>query len=255
MYMPKKLEILELIKRSVNFVLVGTTHPGNIGAAARAIKNMGIHNLILVAPSNFPHEKAFFRAKSASDILENAIIFETLEEAVKDSNYVIGTSARNRKVPWPLVTPKQCSNELVSFIKQQDSKISVVFGREDRGLTNKELGLCNLHVHIPSSDEYPSLNISQAIQILAYEIRLSALSVKGPLKEQSWDVPLAQNKEVEKLIEHFDELMKEIKFYETENPRQLLTRVRRFFKRTRLDRMEVNIFRGVLAAIQEKLKE
>ena len=253
--MSEKLNVLGLIEKTIRFVLVETSHPGNIGASARAMKNMGFKQLSLVSPKHFPHEKAFFRAKSASDILENAIIFETLEEAVKDSNYVIGTSARNRKVPWPLVTPKQCSNDLVSFIMQQDSKISVVFGREDRGLTNKELGLCNLHVHIPSSDEYPSLNISQAIQILAYEIRLSALSVKGPLKEQSWDVPLAQNKEVEKLIEHFDELMKEIKFYETENPRQLLTRVRRFFKRTRLDRMEVNIFRGVLAAIQKKLKE
>ena len=153
-----------------------------------------------------------------------------------------------------MLDPKSAAKE-INLTAKNNSKVAIVFGREDRGLTNKELGLCNLHVHIPSSEEYPSLNISQAIQILAYEIRLSALSVKGPLKEQSWDVPLAQNQEVEKLIEHFDELMKEIKFYETENPRQLLTRVRRFFKRTRLDRMEVNIFRGGMASMQKKRKD
>ena len=179
---------------------------------------------------------------------------KSLNDAISEAKLVIGTSARNRKVPWPIVSPREAAEEIVSFSKTSEGKTAVIFGREDRGLTNEELGLCNLHVHIPSSDEYPSLNLSQAIQIIAYEIRLKALSHEGKLEKQEWDVPLAENAEIERLIEHFDELMQDVEFYETDNPRQLLTRVRRFFKRSKLDHMEANIFRGVFAAIQKKLK-
>ena len=254
MDMANKKDVLELIQQNFNFILVGTTHPGNIGAAARAMKNMGIFQMGLVSPKEFPHEKAFFRAKAATDVLERASIHKTLDEAISEARLVIGTSARNRKVPWPIVSPREAAEEMVSFCKTSKDKVAVIFGREDRGLTNEELGLCNLHVHIPSSDEYPSLNLSQAIQIIAYEIRLKALSNEGKLKKQEWDVPLAKNAEIERLIVHFDELMQEVEFYETDNPRQLLTRVRRFFKRSKLDHMEANIFRGVFAAIQKKLK-
>ena len=254
MDMASKKDVLQLIQQNISFILVGTTHPGNIGAAARAMKNMGIHQMGLVSPKEFPHEKAFFRAKAATDVLEKAVIYKSLKEAISETKLVIGTSARNRKVPWPIVSPSEAAEEIVSFSKTSEDKTAVVFGREDRGLTNEELGLCNLHVHIPSSDEYPSLNLSQAIQIIAYEIRLKALSNEGKLKKQEWDVPLAENAEIEKLIEHFDELMQEVEFYKTDNPRQLLRRVRRFFKRSKLDHIEANVFRGVFAAIQKKLK-
>ena len=254
MDMASKKDVLQLIQQNISFILVGTTHPGNIGAAARAMKNMGIHQMGLVSPKEFPHEKAFFRAKAATDVLEKAVIYKSLKEAISETKLVIGTSARNRKVPWPIVSPSEAAEEIVSFSKTSEAKTAVVFGREDRGLTNEELGLCNLHVHIPSSDEYPSLNLSQAIQIIAYEIRLKALSNEGKLKKQEWDVPLAKNVEIEKLIEHFEELMQDVEFYKADNPRQLLTRVRRFFKRSKLDHIEANIFRGVFAAIQKKLK-
>ena len=254
MVMVNKIDVLQLIQQNVSFILVGTTHPGNIGAAARAMKNMGIHQMGLVSPKEFPHEKAFFRAKAATDVLEKAIVHKSLNEAISETKLVIGTSARNRKVPWPIVSPREAAEEIVSFTKASKDKIAVVFGREDRGLTNDELGLCNLHVHIPSSEEFPSLNLSQAIQIIAYEIRLKALSNEGMLKKQEWDVPLAKNVEIEKLIEHFEELMQDVEFYKVDNPRQLLTRVRRFFKRSKLDHIEANIFRGVFAAIQKKLK-
>ena len=254
MDMTDKKDLLQLIKKNINFILVGTSHPGNIGAAARAMKNMGIKQMGLVAPKDFPHEEAFFRAKAATDVLEEAVVHKSLNEAISEIKLVIGTSARNRKVPWPIVSPREAAEEIVSFTKASKDKIAVVFGREDRGLTNDELGLCNLHVHIPSSEEYPSLNLSQAIQIIAYEIRLKALSNEGMLKKQEWDVPLAKNAEIERLIEHFNELMQDIEFYKTDNPRQLLTRVRRFFKRSKLDHIEANIFRGVFAAIQKKLK-
>ena len=254
MVMANEKDVLQLIQQNISFILVGTTHPGNIGAAARAMKNMGIHQMRLVSPKEFPHEKAFFRAKAATDVLEKAEVHKSLNDAISEAKLVIGTSARNRKVPWPIVSPREAAEEIVSFSKTSEGKTAVIFGREDRGLTNEELGLCNLHVHIPSSDEYPSLNLSQAIQIIAYEIRLKALSHEWKIAKEEWDVPLAENAEIERLIEHFDELMQEVEFYETDNPRQLLTRVRRFFKRSKLDHMEANIFRGVFAAIQKKLK-
>ena len=243
------------ILSKVNIVLVGTTHPGNIGATARAIKNMGITNLYLVSPKEFPHETAYYRAKAANDILDSAIIFSSLEEAIEGSSMVVGTSARNRKVPWPLKTPRESSHEIISLIKTTDSKVSVVFGREDRGLTNEELSLCSHHVFIPTDPDYSSLNISQAVQVMAYELRMTLLEHLEEGLSQEWDVPLAETQELTNLINHFDQIMKEVDFYDQENPRQLLTRVKRFFRRSGIDRMESNIFRGLFSAIQKKLKQ
>jgi len=130
-----------------------------------------------------------------------------------------------------------------------------VFGREDRGLTNEELGLCNLHVHIPTNEDYTSLNLAQAVQIVAYEIRMSFIDSENLENIQEWDVDLATSEQTEKLIDHMDELMQEVEFYDAENPRKLLTRVRRFFKRSGIDVMETNIFRGLFSTIQKKLNK
>ena len=235
---------------SVRVVLVGTTHPGNIGATARAMKNMGMVNLALVKPKDFPSNEAIYRSKAAKDVLESAQIYENLEDAVSDCELVIGTSARGRTVPWPVLSPKEAADRVA--VHSENNKVAIVFGREDRGLTNQELGLCNLHVHIPADPEYSSLNLSQAVQILVYEIRVSIL--KDQECEEYWDVDLATNEQTERLIDHMDELMKEVEFYDVQNPRKLLLRVRRFFKRSRIDVMEANIFRGLFAAIQKKLK-
>ncbi len=245
----KKDSLIELLN-SVKIVLVGTTHPGNIGAAARAMKNMGFRNLSLVKPKEFPSDVATYRSKAAKDILENALIFNNLEEAVVDCELVIGTSARDRKVPWPILSPKESAEEVSKSLKIH--KIAIVFGREDRGLTNEELGLCNYHVHIPTDPEYSSLNLSQAVQILVYEIRMAVLC--DDENQDYWDVELANNNQTEMLIQHMDELMQEVEFYDVDNPRKLLLRVRRFFKRSRIDVMETNIFRGLFATIQKKLK-
>ena len=235
---------------SIKVVLVGTTHPGNIGASARAMKNMGLLNLALVTPKEFPSDAATFRSKAAKDVLENAKVFEDLKDAVADCELVIGTSARDRKVPWPVLNPKESAEEVAKSALHH--QIAIVFGREDRGLTNEELGLCNLHVHIPSDPEYSSLNLSQAVQILTYEIRLSLLEQQK--NQDNWDVELANNEQTELLIAHMDELMQEVEFYDIDNPRKLLLRVRRFFKRSRIDVMEANIFRGLFSKIQKKLK-
>jgi len=236
---------------SVKVVLVGTTHPGNIGATARAMKNMGILDLALVEPKEFPSDVATFRSKAAKDILEKASVHRSLEEAISECELVVGTSARGRTVPWPVLNPREAAEEMRK--SSLNGKVAIVFGREDRGLTNEELGLCNFHVHIPSDPEYSSLNLSQAVQILAYEIRLSYLQDRHVNKEY-WDVELANNEQTERLINHMDELMQEVDFYDVENPRKLLVRVRRFFKRSKIDVMEANIFRGLFATIQKKLK-
>ena len=245
----KKITPKELLN-SIKVVLVGTTHPGNIGATARAMKNMGIVNLALVAPKEFPSDVATYRSKAAKDVLENAEVFDTLKMAVSNCELVIGTSARERKVPWPILNPKDASQEVARGVL--NNKVAIVFGREDRGLTNDELGLCNLHVHIPTDPAYSSLNLSQAVQIMVYEMRSSIL--ENQENEEYWDVEFADNDQTERLINHMDELMQEVDFYEIDNPRKLLLRVRRFFKRSRIDVMEVNIFRGLFAAIQKKLK-
>ena len=235
---------------SVKIVLVGTTHPGNIGAAARAMKNMGIKNLSLVQPKEFPSDVAIYRSKAAKDILENAQVFNNLEEAIFDCELVIGTSARGRKVPWPILNPKQAAEEVSRSSSHHN--IAIIFGREDRGLTNEELGLCNLHVNIPTDPDYSSLNLAQAVQILVYEIREAILGEQED--KNDWDVELANNDQTELLINHMDELMQQVEFYDVDNPRKLLLRVRRFFKRSRIDVMETNIFRGLFATIQKKLK-
>ena len=236
---------------TVKVVLVGTTHPGNIGAAARAIKNMGIFNLALVKPKEFPSDIAIYRSKAAKDILENAEIYESLEDAIAGCKLIVGTSARARSVPWPVFNPRDAAEEMRKISKQ--GNVAIVFGREDRGLTNDELGLCNFHVHIPSDPKYSSLNLSQAVQILAYEIRL-AYSKDEVINEVKWDVDLANNEQTERLIDHMEELMQDVEFYDVENPRKLLLRVRRFFKRSKIDVMEANIFRGLFSAIQKRLK-
>ena len=246
----KKIKSNNLLN-SVKVVLVGTTHPGNIGATARAMKNMGILDLALVEPKEFPSDVATFRSKAAKDILEKASVHTSLEEAISECELVVGTSARGRTVPWPVLNPREAAEEMHK--SSLNGKVAIVFGREDRGLTNEELGLCNFHVHIPSDPEYSSLNLSQAVQILAYEIRLSYLQDRHVNKEY-WDVELANNEQTERLINHMDELMQEVDFYDVENPRKLLVRVRRFFKRSKIDVMEANIFRGLFATIQKKLK-
>ena len=238
----------------IKVVLVGTTHPGNIGAAARAIKTMGLSKLDLVCPKEFPSNEATYRSKAAKDILEKASIHETLFESVKGCEMVIGTSARNRKVPWPVLNPKNASKKINAAVKN-NSKVAIVFGREDRGLTNEELGLCNLHIHIPTNEDYSSLNLAQAVQIVTYEIRMNFLESESLKNDQEWDVELASAEQTERLIEHMDELMKEVEFYDIENPRKLLMRVRRFFKRSGIDVMETNIFRGLFSTIQKKLNK
>lgn len=234
----------------IRIVLVNTTHPGNIGGAARALKNMGLSQLVLVAPKEFPSERALWRAAGAVDILDKVQVVETLEEAIADCPLVIGTSARERRIPWPLLTPREAGARVVS--EAQAHSVAIVFGREDRGLTNEELQLCQFHVHIPSNPEYSSLNLAAAVQVLAYEIRVQYLEAQqqGPLHFDDWDQPPAAARDLDMYFAHLEQTLTELEFVTPDNPRQTMTRLRRLFNRVRLDQMELSILRGMLTAIQ-----
>lgn len=237
---------------NVRIVLVETTHPGNMGAAARAMKNMGVSELFLVKPRLFPNELAQSRAASAIDVLEAARVVGSLEEAIADCAWVVGTSARERTIPWPLMEPVEFAEQGVKEAKHH--KIAVVFGREDRGLTNEELKLCHAHLHIPTNPVYSSLNLAQAVQIVCYELRMKALSQQGSTEidgSSKWDVPAASAQEMQLFYEHLEQTLSEIDFIKSNNPRQTMTRLQRLFNRSRLDQMEVSILRGILKSIQK----
>ena len=236
----------------IRIVLVNTSHPGNIGGAARAMKNMGLAELYLVEPREYPAPRAVWRAAGASDVLANAKIVGSVDEAIKDCGLVIGTSARERRIPWPLINPRECGEKIWQEAKSH--QVALLFGREDRGLTNSELQKCHYHMHIPSNPDYSSLNLAASVQVLCYEIRMASLACEnGDLPEMNeWDQPLATADELELFHDHLAATMADLNFYDPDNPKQLLTRMRRVFNRTRMDKMEVSMLRGLLSAAQRK---
>lgn len=246
---------------SIRIVMVNTTHSGNLGAAARAMKTMGISDLCLVDPIASIDDEAIARASRADGILKNARLVSTLEEAIADCQLVVGTSARGRHIPWPLMTPRQCGELAKAQIAQSPAPVALVFGRESRGLTNEELHLCHAHVHIPTEEEYSSLNVAQAIQLLCYEMRLAALSeAEGDSTDAdlfrgvAWDHPPASHEELNGMIQHLERTLIDVGFLNPDTPKQLMTRLRRLYQRAMPDRMEINMLRGFFAAVQRRSK-
>lgn len=234
----------------VRIVLVNTSHPGNIGGVARAMKNMGLRRLYLVAPRQFPDEQATWRAASATDVLDNAVIVDSVEAAVADCQFVVGTSARERRIPWPLLDPRACASRIAEASSRE--QVAVLFGREDRGLTNEELKLCNLHLNIPTSEDYSSLNLAMAVQIVAYELRMLLAEEDLPASEDDqWDAPFATTENMQRYYDHLEETLVDIEFLDPAAPRQLMARLRRLYSRVRLDEMELNILRGILTETQK----
>ena len=234
----------------IHIVMVGTTHPGNIGGVARAMKNMGLSRLSLVAPeAPFPSARATARASGAVDILKNTCVFNTLPEAVAECNLVIGASARLRTIPWPVVEPRECAKRI---IHQHDcGQVAIVLGRENSGLSNEELEHCQLLVNIPTNPDFSSLNVAAAAQVFCYEIRMAALEqLKSKTETQmiEHDSPLATSAELEGMYAHFETVLSELGFLKPDNPRQLMRRLRRLFARTELEQMEINILRGIMRA-------
>lgn len=236
---------------NVRVVLVNTTQPGNIGGAARAMMNMGLPQLYLVQPEVFPSDRAVWRAAGAQKLLESAVVVDSFEEAIADCHLIIGTSARERRIPWPLVDPRACSARILK--EQAESRVALVFGREHSGLTNEELQKCHLHVHIPSNPEYSSLNLCAAVQVLAYELRMHLLNQEGELPiQEEWDEPLASSQAVDMLVDHLERAMTGTGFHNPQNPKQTMTRLRRMINRIRPDESEVQILRGFLSSVEKK---
>ncbi|MBU2952564.1 tRNA (cytosine(32)/uridine(32)-2'-O)-methyltransferase TrmJ [Marinobacter sp. F3R08] len=251
----------ETFRENIRIVLVETSHSGNIGAVARAMKNMGLGNLWLVNPNSFPDEASYARAAGASDVLDGAQVVPTLDEALADCVLVMGTSARGRKVPWPVCAPPEAAAAASGHA--ESGPVALVFGRENHGLSNDELQRCHYHIHIPSNPDYSSLNLAMAVQVMCYELRMYYLrSLEGGegspyLKsmirpgDEGWDVPAAKVQDVEGFFGHLEQMLIDVDFHRRENPRQLMTRLRRLFQRARLDQMEINILRGILTAAQK----
>lgn len=230
---------------NIRIVLVNTSHPGNIGAVARAMKNMGLNRLYLVAPRQYPDEQATWRAVSAVDVLEGAVVTATVEEAIGECQFVVGTSARGRRIPWPLLDPRRCAERIGTA--SGHGEVAILFGREDRGLTNDELQLCNLHLNIPTSEAYSSLNLAMAVQIVCYELRMLADAEQLPASEDTqWDTPFSTRENMERFYAHLEQTLVDLEFLDPAAPRQLMTRLRRLYGRVRLDEMELNMLRGIL---------
>jgi len=234
----------------VSIVLVGTTHPGNIGAVARAMKAMNQRNLRLVSPLHFPSAEASARAAGADDILAECQQFSSLEEAINDCDLVIGTSARIRGIPWPMILPQECAKKI---FEKDYSSIAIVFGRESSGLSNEELQLCNLVLKIPTNSEYTSLNLAAAVQIICYEIYLLACDIDTIEYKKANLVFISQEK-MEQFYKHLEECFIQVGFYDTNNPKKLMHRIRRLFNRSQLYESEWKILRGFLSKILERTK-
>jgi tRNA (cytidine32/uridine32-2'-O)-methyltransferase len=240
-----------LQSQHISIVLVETSHPGNIGSTARAMKNMGLTKLVLVNPKKFPHGDARALAGNALDVLDNAIVTSSLVDAIGEAKLVFGTSARERSIGWPSAYAEESAKEIIE-LANADQKVAVVFGREDRGLTNEELQLANKHLIIPADEEYPVLNIGQSVQIICYEIFKN--SSKKILK--SWqDYPSYNQEQLQRLVEHFNNTAIDLGVVDPSNPKQILTRMERMFRRLYPDQMEGNFLRGFLDKVDKLIKK
>lgn len=235
---------------NIRIVLVETSHPGNIGAAARAMKTMGLSQLVLVRPRFFPHEEATALASGAVDVLENARICDSLADAVADCHTVVGTTARQRTVAAPVGRPSEIIPGFYALARTYP--VALVFGRERTGLLNQELDLCRQGIEIPANPEYSSLNLAAAVQVLGYELRCRALQDSGPDSgEHENGDPPATTAQLEGLYAHLERVLIGTGFVDPGNPRFLMRRLRRLFSRAGLDQREVNILRGILTSVED----
>lgn len=230
---------------NIRIVLVETSHPGNIGGAARAMKTMGLAELVLVKPLRFPDPQAQWRAAGAQDVLETATVCNTVNEAIADCHWVVGTSTRSRRIPWPLQMAQEVAADLLA--KPPDTKIAILFGTETSGLANEELQKCHCHLQIPANPDYPSLNLAMAVQVVCYEIYKQSAEVEQPLQ---WDRAPASVADTEALYEHFEQALIASDFLDPTNPGQTMTRLRRLFTRITPDETEVQMLRGILKTLQ-----
>ncbi|MGY3892665.1 tRNA (cytosine(32)/uridine(32)-2'-O)-methyltransferase TrmJ [Aeromonas enterica] len=231
----------------IRIVLVNTSHTGNMGSAARAMKTMGLTQLVLVDPQALPDDNAMALAAGASDVLANARIVSTLDEAIADCGLVIGTSARSRTLSWPMLDPREAGEKAVE--EGVKHPVALVFGRERTGLTNDELQKCHYHVAIAANPEYSSLNLAMAVQTLCYEVRMHWLQDQAPEVESEADYPSAD--QLEGFYQHLEQTLLKTGFIADDHPGQVMSKLRRLFNRARPETVELNILRGILTSVQK----
>lgn len=235
----------------IRIVLINTTHPGNIGAAARAMKVMGLSSLHLVTPKAFPNADATAMASGADDLLQAARVHESLDSALADCSLVLGTSARFRSLPMPILDVRRASEQALE--ESASRKVAILFGRERYGLTNEEMQRCQYLVNIPANPAYSSLNLAQAVQIVAYELRVAAIGGAGlSLPPSDWEP--VDDSQMEGLFQHLEQTLLDLRFLNPKQPKRLMMRLRRLFNRARPDQNEMNILRGILKASQEAVE-
>lgn len=242
---------LIIMLQNIRIVLVETSHTGNMGSVARAMKTMGLSNLYLVNPLVKPDSQAISLAAGASDVIGNARIVDTLDEAIAGCSLVVGTSARSRSLPWPMLNSRECG--IKSVEEGQQAPVALVFGRERVGLTNDELQKCHYHVAIQANPEYSSLNLAMAVQIIAYEVRMAWLDAQekaAPQPEyEASPYPLVDD--LERFYQHIEQMMLESGFIRTGTPSQVMSKLRRLYTRARPERDELNILRGMFSSFEK----
>ncbi|ELY4220089.1 tRNA (cytosine(32)/uridine(32)-2'-O)-methyltransferase TrmJ [Cronobacter sakazakii] len=241
--------------QNIRIVLVETSHTGNMGSVARAMKTMGLTNLWLVNPLVKPDSQAIALAAGASDVIGNASIVDTLDEALAGCSLVVGTSARSRTLPWPMLDPRECGLKSVS--EATHAPVAIVFGRERVGLTNDELQKCHYHVAIAANPEYSSLNLAMAVQVIAYEVRMAWLATQDAQTpapgEEETPYPLVDD--LERFYGHLEQVLLSTGFIRPNHPGQVMNKLRRLFTRARPESQELNILRGMLASIESNRNE
>jgi TrmH family RNA methyltransferase len=230
---------------AIRFVLCETSHPGNIGAAARAIKTMGFSELVLVRPKEFPSVEAEARASGATDVLARARVVDSLQEAIADCGLVVGASARRRKHRWPEFNPRECAAEVLGRVTSAPA--AIIFGTERSGLSNEQMDRCNALVYIPANPDYSSLNLASAVQLIAYELHFARGELEPPPPPE-W--PPASGEDMELFYEHLERVMTASGFLKPDNPRHLMRKLRRLFNRAQVDEHELSILRGLLASVE-----
>lgn len=234
---------------NVRIVLSHTSHPGNIGATARAMKTMGLTSLYLINPKSFPDQAAYARATGARDILDQTIVCNSLENALAGTVIAAAVTARPRELPHETFNSRSGAQELLKYASTHS--VALVFGAETAGLTSIEVSKCQMTIHIPANPAYSSLNLASAVQVLVYELRMASV-----LTESQHSLPgiPATFEDIELFYHHLEQVMIKSQFLNPEEPKRLMMRLRRLFSRARLEKEEVNILRGILSAVEKKMR-
>lgn len=240
----------------IKIVLIETSHPGNIGAVARAMKNMGLSQLVLVNPKEFPSQVASARASGAADVLDSAVKVDSLDAAVADCQLVVGASARMRKVSWPQLDVRQTATLAMDTLNacETAAPVAILFGREDSGLSNAEMDKCHYLAHIPTNPTYSSLNIAAAVQVFVYEL-LMATEIKSVHQAEGYRHQQASGERMEGFYDHLYQALQDIEFLDPAKNARFMRRMRRLFNRSQLDVKEVDILRGILTAAQRQAEQ